>query len=260
MATPSPSTSGPRHRFDVLRPMTFLLALLAGIVGAVGGYLLAAVGCAALAPLLGISSFEGEAGYFAAFLCGPLGAIVGLIAGIVLVLRRRGVRAFGAVTGRLALVVASITALVAAGIGVMYMNRDLVSSNGAPPQLAFEIRLPPGATAPAPDDITVHLDSTKGHLPGALFAGKFRRDGDRPVIVGAVDIPYRESRRLLVLRLPRQPDRLFLLDIGRDPGHAKELGPWHRVDYIAEAGQEPRRATEHDDYEVRYRPVWAGED
>jgi len=260
MATPSASTSAPRRRLDVLQPMTFLLALLAGILGAVGGYLLAAVGGAALAPLLGISSFEGEAGYFAAFLCGPLGATVGLIAGVVLVLRRRGVRAFGAVTGRLALVAVSIAALVAAGVGVIYMNRDLVSSNSAPPQLAFEIRLPPGAIAPAPDDITVHLDSAKGHLPGALFADKFRRDGDRPVIVGAVDIPYRESRRLLVLRLPSEPDRLFVLGIGRDPEHAKDLGPWHHVDYIAEPGKEPRRATEDDDYEVRYRPVWVGED
>ena len=240
--------------------MTFQLALLAGIAGAAGGYLLAAGAGAVLAPLLGISSFEGEAGYFAAFLCGPLGAIVGLIAGVVLVVRRRGMRAFGAVAGRLALVVLSIVALVAAGIGVMYMNRDLVSSNGAPPQLAFEIRLPRGAIVPAPDDITVHLDSAKGHLPGMLFADKFRRDGDRPVIVDAVDIPYREYRRLLVLRLPSQPDRLFVLGLGRDPRRAKELGPWHRVEYIAEAGHEPRHATEDDDYEVRYRPVWMGED
>jgi hypothetical protein len=240
--------------------MTFLLALLAGIAGALGGYLLGAGAGAALAPLLGVSSFEGEAGYFAAFLCGPLGAVVGLIAGVVLVLRRRGVRAFGAVTVRLALVAVSIAALVAAGIGVMYMDRDLVSSNGAPPQLAFEIRLPPGAIAPAPDDITVHLDSAKGHLPATLFADKFRRDGDRPVLVGTVDIPYRESRRLLVLRLSSQPDRLFVLGLGRNPGRARELGPWHQVDYIADAGQEPRRATEHDDYEVRYRPVWVGED
>jgi len=240
--------------------MTFLLALLAGIVGSVTGYLLAAAGGAALAPLLGISSFEGEAGYFAAFLCGPLGAVVGLIAGAVVVLRRRGVSGVGAVSGRLALVGASIVALVTAGIGVAYMNRDLVSSNGAPPQLTFEIRLPPGAIAPTPDDITVHLDSAKGHLPATLFAARFHRDGDRPVIVGAVDIRYRESRRLLVLRLPNEPDRLFVLGLGRDPGHAKELGPWQRVDYIADAGREPRRATEQDDYEVRYRPEWVGED
>src|SRR5262249_31938646 len=61
---------GDHRRGTVL--MTFLLALLAGIVGSVTGYLLAAAGGAALASLLGISSFEGEAGYFGAFLCGPL--------------------------------------------------------------------------------------------------------------------------------------------------------------------------------------------
>jgi hypothetical protein len=87
-------------------------------------------------------------------------------------------------------------------------------------------------------------DRLESGLHRRPFAGRFRRDGDRPVIVGAVDIPYREPRRLLVLRLPSQPDRLFVLGLGRNPAHAKELGPWHHVDYIAETGQEPHRVGE----------------
>lgn len=241
--------------------MTFILALLAGIVGAVAGFFLAATGAAMFAPFLGISSFEGEAGYFAVFLVGPLGGIVSLIVGIVLVLRARGVRSFDAIAGRFGLVVLAIIALVAAGIGYMYMERDLVTTSGAAPQLAFEIRLPPGAAAPAPNDVTIHLDSVKSHMPATVSADKFRRDGERPVIVGSAEIYYRESNRLLVLRLPNQPDQIFTLKIGKDPKHSNELGDWQRVDYVAEKGQDaPRRSTDKDNYEVRYRPVWVGED
>ena len=241
--------------------MTFLLALLGGIVGAVVGFLLAASSTAILAPFLGISSFEGEAGYFAAFLIGPLGGIVGLVAGVVLVLRLRGIRSIGAIAGRFGLVVIAVIGLVAAGIGYMYWNRDLVNSNGLPPQLAFEIRLPSGAGIPSlPNDIVIHLDSVKSHMPATVFRDKFRRDGDRPVIVGSVEIYHRESNRFLVLRLPNEPDRLFTLKFGKDPPHGKELGSWQRVDLVADPSQNPRRATADDNYEVRYRAVWVGED
>ncbi len=242
--------------------MTFLLALLAGIVGAVvGAFLGAAIG-AMLAPYLGISSFEGAAGYFAIFLIAPLGGILGLIIGVVLLLRSRGVRSFGATAGRFGLVIVTIIALVAAGIGYMYFDRDIVNSNGLPPQLAFEIRLAAGAALPAsPNDIVIHLDSKKGHAPASIAADKFRRDGDRPVIAGTVEIYYRESQRLLVMRLPNEPDRIFALKLGRDAKHAKEFGAWQRVDHIFEPGQDSaRRATANDNYEVRYRAVWVGED
>ena len=69
--------------------MTYLLAFLAGVAGAVTGFLLGAFAGDALAPAFGISSFEGASGYFAAFVAGPLGAVVGLVLGPYLVLRAR---------------------------------------------------------------------------------------------------------------------------------------------------------------------------
>ena len=72
--------------------MIWLLAFLFALLGAGVGYLLGAAIAGALAPALGIGSFEGAAGYFAAFLGGPIGAVVGLIAGPLLVLRRGGYR------------------------------------------------------------------------------------------------------------------------------------------------------------------------
>jgi hypothetical protein len=72
--------------------MTYLLAVLAGIAGAVTGYFLGAAIGIGIAPLLGISSFEGASGYFAAFATGPAGTILGLVLGPWLVLRYRAAR------------------------------------------------------------------------------------------------------------------------------------------------------------------------
>jgi hypothetical protein len=241
--------------------MKIMIALLAGIVGAVVGGFLGIAGAAMLAPMLGITSFEGASGYFAVFIGGPIGVLAGIIVGVVLASRLSGVRSGGAIAGRFGLVVLVIFGLVAAGLAYMWFERDLVATGGPPPKLAFEIRLPPGTPAPAPADITIHLDSAKSHNPATLVTQQFRRDDDRPVIVGSVEIYYRESSRLLVMRLPNQPDRIFALKLGKDPKHSKQLGPWQRVDHIFEQGQTAaRRATAADNYEVRYRAVWVGED
>ncbi|HXF87035.1 MAG TPA: hypothetical protein VNK48_01615 [Xanthobacteraceae bacterium] len=242
--------------------MKLLLTLLAGLIGAGLGGFLGVVGGAALAPAFGISDFEGAAGYFAVFIGGPIGAIVGLAAGIVLAARLSGMRSGAAIAGRFGLAVVVLIALIAGGIAFMYWNRDLVTTDGPPPKLAFEIRLPAGTATPMPADVTVHLDSIKSHMPATILGAQFRRDGDRPIIVGSVDIIYRESNRLLVLRLPNQPDQIFALKLlGREPKHARELSPWQRVDFVAEQGQTaPRRATAADTYEVRYRAVWAGQE
>ncbi len=239
--------------------MKLLLTLLAGLLGAVLGGFLGVVGGAALAPVFGISDFEGAAGYFAVFIGGPVGVLIGLVAGIVLASRLSGVRSGTAIAGRFGLALVVLVALIAGGLAFMYWSRDLVTTDGPPPKLAFEIRLPPGASAPAPADVTVPIDSLKSHMPATIFGDQFRRDGDRPIIVGTVDIVYRESNRLLVLRLPNQPDRIFALKLGRDPRHARELSPWQRVDFVADQGETaPRRANAADAYEVRYRAVWAG--
>jgi hypothetical protein len=76
------------------------------------------------------------------------------------------------------------------------------------------------------------------------------------VLRGAVDLDFRTTNRLVVLRLPSQPDRLFVLNLAGNPSTTADFGPWQRVDYIAEPGQDqPRKAAEGDDYEIRYRVV-----
>jgi hypothetical protein len=240
--------------------MTYVLALLAAIGGTAAGFTLGAIIAAALAPLLGITGFEGASGYFALLVGGPLGGLVGLVLCTVLVLHRRGHRTFQAVAGRFLLVVLAMTALGAAGLGLAYMSNDILNPNAMPVQLSFEIKLPPNVMPPEGRDL-VELQTDKNRMPAVVDRNGQRRDGDRAIITGSVDMYFRTSVRTVALTMPDKSVVLFSIKLGAKPAHAKELGPWQPVDHIAEAGKDQvRPAAPADNYEIRYRAVWPGED
>jgi hypothetical protein len=239
--------------------MTYTLALLAALVGAALGFALGAAAAGLLAPAFGITAFEGASGYFAVFVGGPLGALLGIVSGALLVLRRAGHRSLEALAGRLALIVVGVLGVGAAVLGTFWVMRPLVNANGPAPQLVFEIRLPPGAARAAVNASAIELQTSRNRMPAALDAG--RRDDGREVIVGSVEMYYRTWRRTLVLTMPDKTDVLFDISLGLTPAHAKAFGAWQRADYVAQPGDgQARRATEADRYEIRYRTAWAGED
>jgi hypothetical protein len=239
--------------------MTYLVALLAALVGAALGFALGAAAAGLLAPVLGITSFEGASGYFAVFIGGPVGGLAGLVLGALLVLRRVGHRG-AAVGGRIALVFAGVVGVAAAGMAAFWLMRPLVNANGPAPRLAFEIRLPPGVALAAPRARdTVELQTSKNRMPASLALG--RHEDGRDVVVGSVELYYRTWQRMLVLRLPDKTDVLFELSLGLTPDHTRTFTPWRRADYIASPGQDQaRRTIAADTYDIRYRVVWAGED
>ncbi|HET7679440.1 MAG TPA: hypothetical protein VFK79_04820 [Xanthobacteraceae bacterium] len=240
--------------------MTYLLALLAAIVGGAIGAGLGMATAAVLAPILGISSFEGASGYFAVFIGGPIGGLLGLVLGAVLVLRKRGHQGFGAIAGRLGLVAVGVALIAAAGIGVLYLSQDMVNPNGAAPQLAFEIRLPAGAASPGANESPIELQTGKNRMPALIQREATRDDGGRPVLVGLVEMYYRSSQRMLVMTMPDKTDVLFSIKLAAAPKHSPEFSAWQRADYIGEPGKpQARRATAADDYEIRYRADWADE-
>jgi hypothetical protein len=129
----------------------------------------------------------------------------------------------------------------------------------APPQLAFEIRLPPGALASSGSASTVELQTGKNRMPGTVEG--MHQDESRSVIVGRVEMYYRTWQRTLVLTLPDKTDVLFDIRLGLSPEHARAFGAWHQADYIAEPGKDQaRRVSAADGYQIRYRTEGAGED
>jgi hypothetical protein len=239
--------------------MTYALALLAALVGAGLGFALGAAAAGLLAPALGITAFEGASGYFAVFVGGPLGALLGLVSGALLVLRRTGPLGVGALAGRLALVVAGVLGVGAVVVGAFWLMRPLVNANGPAPQLVFEIRLPPAAASSDANAWAIELQTSRNRMLTTLQAG--RRDEGRDVIVGSVEMYYRTWQRTLVLTMPDKTDVLFNISLGLSPAHAKAFGAWQRAAYIARPGDgQARRTTEADLYDIRYRTAWPGED
>jgi hypothetical protein len=239
--------------------MVYVLAGLAALVGGGAGFLLGAAAAGALAPMLGISSFEGAAGYFAVLLGGPIGALIGLIAAPAVVLRRAGHRHLGALAPRVGVAALGACAVVAVGVGVFWLVRPLVNPNGPAPHLVFEIRLPPSAVAPPATASPVELQTSRNRMPATMRAT--RRDGDRQVLVGTVELYYRTWQRLLVLTMPDRTDVLFDISLGLTPAATDAFGPWQRAEFLALPGRgQARRASSADRYEIRYRVEWPGDD
>jgi hypothetical protein len=237
------------------RALTYLLAGLAGVAGALLGWLVTGLIADAILGAFGMSAINGGRAMVAFFTVAPFGGIAGLILGIWLVLRFQGAyRGFGNIVGRAALVAAGIVALAAASLGAYVLSDDQLAHNSLPPQAMFELRFPAGSTLPVNlEGLKIDLDTDKNSMP-AIWDNEVNDDGGRPIVRGAVDLDFRTTHRQLVLRVPNEPARLFTLKLAGNPSATAEFGPWQRVDFIEEPGADtPRKAGPGDDYEIRYR-------
>jgi hypothetical protein len=234
--------------------MTYILAFFAAIVGATAGFFLLAALGSVLAPVLGVSSFEGAAGYFAVFVLGPIGGLTGLVLGLWLVFRYKGGhRTFSAIAGRSAIVVVAIVVVAAAGVQLRLATLENFA-NGPAPQLAFEIRLPANA-AISRQGLDFEMQAGSQRSGGFLRDPWLRQDGDRPVLVGFVPLYTRTSQRMLVMSRPGEPKLLFNIRLSATPTPSDSFGDWQRVDFIDDmkASSSPRRPSNAENVEIRYR-------
>jgi hypothetical protein len=192
-----------------------------------------------------------------AVLIGLVGALLGLVLGVWLALRVRGAnRSFAAVAVYSGASLGTIIAVSAAIIMLMLFFDSTLNRGSAKPQALFEIRMPPGTKLAADrSDVEIELNTDRN----SDYAYKSKEEyqfnhGDRPVISGGVDLAFRSSSRIIVLKRNGEPDLLFKLNLSGKPGHSDAFGPWQPIDWVAEAGaQQPRKATPADKYEIRYR-------
>lgn len=241
--------------------MTYLIAIITGVIGAAFGWAVAAVLTVLIGELLDVSNFEGRLGMLAFLGIGPIGGFIGLVAGVWFILRRRGHVGLGAIAWRIPVVIVAVAGLAAGTMWYYNETRsNLSTSHGGTPRLNFEIRLPLGTVPATPlSRIRIELNTERNRISGLVFDRAGRREDDRLIIAGSVELHYRSSWRLLELIMaPDEPVRIFDLKLASRPPHMKGFGPWRRVDFIATGDEQPKPATDADAYDIRTRVVYPG--
>jgi hypothetical protein len=230
-----------------------LFGILAGIIGVAAGLFLGFALGAALAAAFHVSTFEGEAGYFAALIA-ILVTLIVTPSSIVLTLSWRGVRSIWLLIG-LAMVCVSMAAIAASGFGIWYAGQPhVLNINGPTPLLEFEVKPPAGQSVENLADIQLELDTPRNRMP---MPGYWHTDAptDAGVRAGYVELYFRTSQRLFVLKFPGDTDRIFRLKLPANPMRAKyrAWSDWQNPDFVAKAGQQPSRPSGGNEYQIRYK-------
>jgi hypothetical protein len=227
------------------------LGIVAGIVGIAAGLFLGFALGAGLAAALHVPGREGEAGYFAAAIALLVTIVVAPLS-IVLTLYWRGVRRIWLFIG-LVIVGVSIVAIAASGFGIWYAAQPhILNINGPTPLLEFEVKPPAGQSVENLANVQPELDTDRNAMPGYWHTDAPQNPGVR---AGYVEVYFRTSKRLFVLKFPGGEDRIFNLHLPANPMRAKyrDWSEWQNPDFVAKAGEQPTRSSGGNDYQVRYK-------
>jgi hypothetical protein len=232
-----------------LRVSAIFLGIVGGIIGLAAGLFLGFALGAILARIMHISSFEGGAGYFAV----SIAILVTLLvapAGILLTLYWRGTRGIWLFIG-LVIVCVSMFAIAASGLGIWYLGQPhALNLNGPTPLLEFEVKPPEGESVENLANVEPELDTDRNAMPGTWRTGPSETPGVR---AGYIEMYFRTSRRLFVLKFPGHEDRIFNVHLPANPMKAKyrTWSEWQKPDFAAKAEQQPTRFSGGDDYQIR---------
>jgi hypothetical protein len=228
-----------------------LFGILAGIIGVGAGLFLGFALGSALAVALHVSPMEGGAGYFAISIALIVTVIVAP-SSILLALYWRGIRGLWLFVG-LITVCLSLVVIAASGFGLWYAAQPhYLNINGPTPLLEFEVKPPEGQSAESLANVEPELDTDRNSMPGYWHTDSTETAGVRS---GYVEVYYRTSRRLFVLKFPGHEDRIFQLHLPANPMKAKyrAWSGWQKPDFVAKAGDQPSRPSSGNDYQIRYR-------
>ena len=225
-----------------------LAAVIGGLVGAMAGGLIGSV----LASAMHVPAREGESGYFIIFI-GLIGIVIVTPTAVLLTLYWRGVRRLWLLIGSV-VTFAAIFLVAASGFGVWYMAQPhILNANGPTPRLEFEVKPPKSVDVQTLSDVQAELDTDRNVMPADW--GDPKTNQNSGVRAGAVDLYFRTSQRLFVLKFPGREDRIFRLKIPANPMNTKyrEWSDWQNPEFIAKSDSPPARYSGSADYQIRYR-------
>ncbi len=135
---------------------------------------------------------------------------------------------------------------------------DDLKPDGRSAWLIYQVRLPPGAPAPAQNAVVQEFrtekETRKQSFPGHDV--HVERVGDRVVIQGNFESHKTAQRRVIRLRIGDGATHAFVLKLlpPRPPlGYAKAYSEWHGADQVEEADKPPRPPLPSEALEIRYK-------
>jgi hypothetical protein len=217
--------------------MRIILGLLSGLLGALAGW----SALATLVIMLAGPDRDGGIAMGAFFNIGPIGGVVGLIAGIWLFTRfglvqnsapPRAAESCEAVPPpktRLSFPFAIALLLITAGLswwGWYEFIRSPYLSHGFM-TLELQFRFPAGAILPDnKDDVRIEVEEAQGLAIAGPAVNWRAHDGDRVAIIAAASLMYKTRHRAVRLTLPDMPAQSWPIDLPSDPDPTPGYSPW----------------------------------
>ena len=212
--------------------MKALIGLAFALLGMVAGFTVAATLAYLGAIVFQVSSREGAAGYLILGV-GLLGAIAGLVAGLVWYARTAPQGHMLGHFGQGVIGVVVLVALIGAGLWAWLETREVpVRYNGdTMASLRLEFRLPKAMAEPGPAREWLSVEvTTSGTRPEAqVLQDAVRVEGEHLVIPAIQGPLIRSANRLVVARVGRGPaaqDEIFSPPMPRKPDPAAGWSEW----------------------------------
>jgi hypothetical protein len=222
----------------VLSFMRFILGFLSGVIGLLAGWF----GLAALVMGLAGPDRDGGVAMGAFFNIGPIGAVVGFVAGVLLFVKigivsqspsspdaERSEAAPALARTRVSSGFAVAVLALAGGLAWWawyelirspYLTRGFMT-------LELQFRLPSGMALP-PNATDVHIDVEEGQQHAYVMLGEswHGTDGDHRVILASTTLMRKTRRRVVSLEFPGVPEQTWQLDLPSDPDPTPGYLPW----------------------------------
>ena len=218
--------------------MRFTIGFLSGILGALAGWF----GLAMLVISLAGPDRDGGIAMGAFFQIGPIGGIVGFIAGVLLFAKFGMVSKDKSPTNKelpeaapaptrkqVSPIFAVPVLLVVGGLawwGWYELIRSPYLSHGFM-TLELQFRLPAGMALP-PSAEDVHITVNEGPQPTDVLIGQswHGTDGDQLVILASASLSMKTSQRIVSLELPGVAQQTWQLDLASDPDPTRGYTEW----------------------------------
>jgi hypothetical protein len=211
--------------------MRYVLGFLSGVLGGLAGW----AGLAFLTVALSGPPGPGDEGAMAMgafFDIGPIGGLIGFVAGAWLFFRFGVARQSKRISRPVAAAVVAVCGLLAFwGWWEFIRSPYLSHGDQAMMSLRMQFRLASGAALP--DDakgVVVSADDGDGRATASLTPNWRGRDGERAVILAAVELEQKTYGRTARLELPGQAPRVWRLGLASDPYPQPEFSPWRAAD------------------------------